>query len=64
MTASIGTDTPAYDVARLSLAWRFSSQVETYIVADNAFDETYEPVNGYAGAPRAPAGLRLRASAD
>jgi len=54
-----------YDVVRASLGYEFSENVETYIAADNALDETYEAANGIASAPRAiTIGIRLRASAD
>lgn len=40
-----------YDIARASLAWAASDVVKLYVAADNVLDETYEPVNGFAGAP-------------
>lgn len=54
-----------YDVVRASIGYEFSENVETYIAADNALDETYEAANGIANAPRAiTIGIRLRPSAD
>lgn len=41
----------AYDVLRASASWAMSEEVKLYIAADNVLDETYEPVNGFAGAP-------------
>ncbi|UPT64976.1 MAG: TonB-dependent receptor [Hyphomonadaceae bacterium JAD_PAG50586_4] len=41
----------AYDILRASAAWAVSEEVKLYIAADNVLDETYEPVNGFAGAP-------------
>jgi vitamin B12 transporter len=41
----------AYDIVRASAAWAVSEEVKLYIAADNVLDETYEPVNGFAGAP-------------
>lgn len=63
---SIGVaQTPAYALARLSLTYAFADGAEAYVAVDNALDETYEPVNGYAGAPRAvTVGLRLRHGAN
>ncbi len=53
--------TPSYNVARLSLAYEASRNAEIYLSADNLFDETYEPVNAFAGAPRTiDIGLRAR----
>lgn len=51
-----------YDVVRASLAYEFSQDVQAYVAADNAFDETYEAANGVTSSPRAiTVGLRLRA---
>ena len=41
----------AYDVVRASAAWAVNEEVKLYIAADNVLDETFEPVNGFAGAP-------------
>lgn len=41
----------AYDILRASASWAISEEVKLYIAADNVLDETYEPVNGFAGAP-------------
>lgn len=41
----------AYDIVRASAAWAVNDEVKLYIAADNVLDETYEPVNGFAGAP-------------
>lgn len=41
----------AYDIVRASASWQFNDEVKLYIAADNVLDETYEPVNGFAGAP-------------
>lgn len=58
--AGVG-DTGAYDVLRASAAWRIANGVQVYIAGDNLADEVYEPVNGFAGAPRnVTIGLRLR----
>jgi vitamin B12 transporter len=56
----VGT-TEAYDVLRASVAWRFADGVQAYLAGDNLTDEDYEPVNGFAGAPRnVTIGVRLR----
>lgn len=50
-----------YQVARLSAAYAFMPGMEAYIAVENAFDEVYEPVSAFVGAPRgAMAGIRLR----
>jgi vitamin B12 transporter len=50
----------SYDVVRASAAWSLSQQVRFYVAADNLLDETYEPVNGFAGAPASfLVGLRI-----
>lgn len=41
----------AYDIVRASASWAVSDAVKLYVAADNLLDETYEPVNGFAGAP-------------
>lgn len=41
----------AYEVVRASASWAASDAVTLYVAADNVLDETYEPVNGFAGAP-------------
>ncbi|WP_135210256.1 TonB-dependent receptor domain-containing protein [Vitreimonas flagellata] len=41
----------AYDILRASAAWAVGDDVKLYVAADNVLDETYEPVNGFAGAP-------------
>ena len=54
--------TPAYDVVRLSAAYDVDANAQAYIAVENAFDETYEPVNAFAGTPRSLlVGVRLRA---
>lgn len=54
-------DTPAYDVFRASAAWNVTGAAQIYVAIENLTDETYEPVNGFAGAPRAVmVGVRLR----
>lgn len=54
-----------YDIVRVSLGYEFSPNVQAYVAANNALDETIEAANGIASAPRAiTLGLRLRASAD
>jgi vitamin B12 transporter len=51
----------AYDIVRASAAWNASEEVRLYIAADNVTDETYEPVNGFAGAPASVlVGVQLR----
>ncbi len=58
--AGVGA-TPEYDVLRASAAWEFTAGAQVYVTADNLADEAYEPVNGFAGAPRnVMAGIRLR----
>jgi vitamin B12 transporter len=53
-------NTPAYEVARLSVRYAFMAGLEAYIAADNLFDEVYEPANAFAGAPQSVMlGLRL-----
>ncbi|HVY84021.1 MAG TPA: TonB-dependent receptor [Caulobacterales bacterium] len=53
--------TPGYEVVRASAAYRLNASAEIYLAADNLLDETYEPVNAYAGAPRnITFGVRLR----
>lgn len=42
----------AYDVVHASAAWRTSERIRLFLAADNVLDETYEPANGFAGAPR------------
>lgn len=50
----------AYDIVRASASWAISDAVKFYIAADNVLDETYEPVNGFAGAPASVlAGIRV-----
>ena len=50
---ALGTgDAPRYAVARLSLTYDVTPDAQIYLAADNLFDETYEPVNAFAGAPR------------
>ncbi|MBC7767797.1 MAG: TonB-dependent receptor [Phycisphaerales bacterium] len=54
-------ESAAYDLVRASASWAFSPSVQAYVAADNLGDETYEPANGFAGAPRSIlVGLRLR----
>jgi len=56
----VGT-TEAYDALRASVAWSFADGVQAYLAGDNLTDEVYEPVNGFAGAPRnVTIGVRLR----
>jgi vitamin B12 transporter len=56
----VGT-TEAYDVLRASVAWRLADGAQVYLAGDNLTDEDYEPVNGFAGAPRnVTIGVRLR----
>lgn len=58
--AGVG-NTPEYDVFRASVAWELTSGAQIYVAADNLADEDYEPVNGFAGAPRnVMVGVRLR----
>lgn len=58
--AGVGV-TPGYDVFRASTAWEFATGAQVYVAADNLADEAYEPVNGFAGAPRnVMVGVRLR----
>jgi vitamin B12 transporter len=45
------SEVEAYDVLRASASWAVSEEMKLYIAADNVLDETYEPVNGFAGAP-------------
>lgn len=54
-----------YEIVRVSLGYEFSRNLQAYVAASNALDETIEAANGIASAPRAiTAGLRLRAGAD
>jgi len=41
----------AYDILSASLSWTARQGVRLYLAADNVADRTYEPVNGFAGAP-------------
>jgi vitamin B12 transporter len=41
----------AYDIVRASASWSINDKVKLYVAADNVLDESYEPVNGFAGAP-------------
>jgi vitamin B12 transporter len=41
----------AYEIVRVSASWAASDAVRIYLAADNVLDETYEPANGFAGAP-------------
>ncbi len=41
----------AYDVVGASMSWAASDALRIFLAADNVLDETYEPVNGFAGAP-------------
>ncbi len=51
----------AYDIVQASASWVLNDSVKLYIAADNVLDETYEPVNGFAGAPSSVlVGIRLR----
>jgi vitamin B12 transporter len=50
----------AYDVVRASASWAVNDGVRLYLAGDNLLDETYEPVNGFAGAPASLlAGIRV-----
>lgn len=50
--AFFGVDRVAgYDLISLSASWTIDGNARLFIAADNALDETYEPVNGFAGAP-------------
>jgi vitamin B12 transporter len=50
--AFIGVDrVAAYDLLSLSATWSINESARVFVAADNALDETYEPVNGFAGAP-------------
>jgi vitamin B12 transporter len=50
----------AYDIVRASASWAINDAVKVYVAADNLLDETYEPVNGFAGAPASVlAGIRV-----
>lgn len=42
----------AYSLFRATASWTVSESVQVFLSADNLLDETYEPVNGFAGAPR------------
>lgn len=54
-------DTPSYQVTRLSLTYDLNEHAQLYAAADNLFDESYEPVNAFAGAPRSGTiGLRAQ----
>ncbi|MBL8546807.1 MAG: TonB-dependent receptor [Hyphomonadaceae bacterium] len=58
--AGVGV-TPEYDVLRASAAWDIAAGAQIYVAAENLTDATYEPVNGFAGAPRSiMVGVRLR----
>jgi vitamin B12 transporter len=51
----------AYEVVRASAAWTATDSVRLFVAADNVLDETYEPVNGSAGAPASVLiGVRVR----
>lgn len=51
----------AYDIVRASASWAMNDEVRLYIASDNVLDETYEPVNGFAGAPASVlVGIRVR----
>ncbi len=53
----------AYGIVRLSGAYDFSQRAQLYVAVENALDATYEPVNGFAGAPATvQIGLRFRSS--
>lgn len=50
----------AYELVRASASWAAGDSVRFYVSADNLLDEVYEPVNGFAGAPRSAwLGLRI-----
>lgn len=50
----------AYDIVNASASWRASDSIQLYVAADNVLDETYEAVNGFAGAPTSVmVGVRL-----
>jgi vitamin B12 transporter len=50
--AFIGVDrVAAYDLLSLSASWSINDSAGVFVAADNAVDETYEPVNGFAGTP-------------
>jgi vitamin B12 transporter len=54
-------DAPSYELIRVSGAYEFRPGIQAYVAVENALDETYEPVNAFAGAPRSVlVGLRLR----
>ena len=54
-------EAPSYEVLRVSAAYAFRAGLQGYVAVDNALDEDYEPVNGFAGAPVSVLfGLRLR----
>jgi vitamin B12 transporter len=54
-------EAPAYELARLSLSYDLAANAQVYLTADNLTDQSYEPVNGFAGAPRSVAvGVRSR----
>jgi vitamin B12 transporter len=56
---------PEYDVVNASLAWSVNDAVRLYVAGNNVTDETYEAVNGFAGAPaNVMFGVRLQASSD
>lgn len=41
----------SYEIVRGSASWAASESVQLYVAGDNLLDETYEAVNGFAGAP-------------
>lgn len=50
----------AYDLTRATASWRIGQTLQLFVAGDNLFDEVYEPVNGFAGAPRSVmAGIRV-----
>lgn len=51
----------SYEIVRVSASWAVNDGVLLYVAGDNVLDETYEPVNGFAGAPASVlVGVRLR----
>lgn len=52
---------PSYAVTRAAIAYDVTPSTQVFLNADNLFDETYEPANGFAGAPaNMMLGVRLR----
>ncbi|MEZ5996189.1 MAG: TonB-dependent receptor [Hyphomonadaceae bacterium] len=51
---------PSYELVRASASWALSGAARIFVTVDNLLDQSYEPVNGFAGAPvNALVGIRL-----